>query len=213
MKYIIPFLSIVILISCKQQNSEVKLESKENDRTEVTPCIVNNFVLRDTTPIDRIAKEYESLPVMAYNGSSESQRIFLTEPEFNILKQSVKKLIYDPRSFVYADVLGKPLTTAELKKLVVKCDTIIMSSYDANGKELTERTWACDSVSVYKEINMIKFYESWFIINKTNLLEKEMLGYGVYFFDTHYKLYRPLFHVFKDSLSKEKAKNKLSFDN
>lgn len=96
---------------------------------------------------------------------------------------------------------------------MILCDSIIESNFDAKGNETVVTRWACDSVSRFKDINMIKFFESWYINDKTNLLEKEMLGYGVYLLDSKWKLYRPLFFIFKDSLSVEKAKKKISFNN
>ncbi len=210
MKYIIPFLSIVILISCKQQNSEVKLESKENDRTEVTSCIETSIVLRDTTSLSRIGKEFEGRPVMSYNSANETYRTFLSEPEFQIIIKSIKKLMNKPESFVYSDILGEPMNSNEIKNRMIICDSILESNFDASGKETVVAILACDSTSEFKHINMIKFYESWFVNNKTNLLEKEMLGYSVFGYDYDKRAYKELFSVFNDSISREKVRNKFN---
>lgn len=206
-------LAMSMMFSCTppHKSDEEKSNSYQSSRTLVTSCIESTFILRDTTQIKNVAKENGDMQMFHYSGATESYLTFLTEPEFRVIRESVHKLRLNPQSFLFWDINDKPLTRDEVAKRLIECDSVVMSDFDAQGKETIKTIWACDSVSTPNHINMIKFYESWYINNETNLIEKEMLGYGLFVYDYNRKGYKHLFYAFKDSASREKAKYKLAF--
>jgi hypothetical protein len=132
-------------------------------------------------------------------------RTFLNSEDFNQLCIGIKSLIAEPSSQVYFDPAGKAIDKTMLRDRILRCDSIIETSYDREGKETVIRSFQCDSVSVLNNINMVVFYESWYF-NKTNkMIEKEVLGYSVLEYVDKRKAYKELFLVFKD----EKARNKV----
>ena len=56
------------------------------------------------------------------------------------------------------------------------------------------------------EISRIIFFESWYLNTKTNLIEKETLGYSVWQYVKDKEAYRELFVVFRDEKAIKKAK-------
>ncbi|MBL7895125.1 MAG: hypothetical protein JNK50_07535 [Bacteroidia bacterium] len=210
--YLFFILAISIFISCTppHKSDETKTESSTS-RTLITSCIESTFILRDTTQIKNLAKENGDMEMFQYSGATESYLTFLTEPEFRVILESVNKLKNNPQSFLFWNINDKPLTRDEVAQRMMECDSVVFSEFDSKGKETIKTIWACDSISIPNNINMIKFYEAWYVNNETNLIEKEMLGYGVFVYSYSRKGYKHLFYAFKDSISREKAKYKLAF--
>lgn len=112
--FIIILVTGVFLTSCNQSSNETKVESKDNGRTEVTSCVENTFILRDTNSLNRIAKDFDGLSMMSYNSANETYRTFLSEPEFQVIIQSLKKLMHNPQSFVYSEMLVEHMNSTDI---------------------------------------------------------------------------------------------------
>lgn len=207
--YLIVITAVLFLFACK--NAETPVGKAVPDRTEVTSCIESRFVLRDTAVIKNIASEDKELPVYKYNEFNESHLMYLTQTEFIVLRKSIQELIRNPQSYIYQNLEAEPLNREKVQDKITECDSITESNFDAKGNEVQTSFWACDSVSILNNINMIVFYESWFINNETKMLEKEMLGYSVCSYEPAKKGFRMLFYVLKDKEDALKIKKKMTW--
>lgn len=204
-------LAIGMIVSCTPPHKEELKSESQTTRTLITSCIESTFILRDTTTIKNLSKDEASQSIFQYHRDRESYVTFLTEPEFAVIRSSIKELAKNPQEYLYHDVNEKPLTKEEISFRLVQCDSVVESNFDATGKEVMIKRWMCDSVTMPNLINMIKFYEAWYINNETKLIEKDLLGYAVYAWDDFRKGYRNLFYAFKSKDALQMAKSKLSY--
>jgi hypothetical protein len=174
--------------------------------------IRNAVVLRDTTLISDVynnAKDLDSarVPMMSYSYiSGVIPRTFLNEEDFNQLCKGIKYLVANPESKVYFDPDGEAIDKSILKDKMMKCDSIIEASYDSKGNETIIRSFRCDSISIYYDINRIVFYESWYFDKKTKMLDRDVLGYSVQKYISERKAFMELFMVFRDEKARDKVR-------
>lgn len=187
---ILSVLSLLVFSNCRRKEPSAK-KSKE-ERVEIVPFYRNLVSVQDMHEID----------TNLYLVEPEE---FLDKNQYEKFKQSIWSIIRDPKSKVY-NWVDKLATAEELQGRVAYCDSIKESSFDANGNETITSSFRCDSVSVMNNLSKIEFYESWYVNTKTNLIEKETLGFSLWQYVKEKEAYREILLVFKDEEARLKCK-------
>lgn len=188
------YISVLILLfatACSRKKHSAD-KTKMEDRIEIIPFYQNQVALKDLHQIDT--------------------NLFLVEPEefldqeaFSKFTDAIKAMIKDPKSKIfYGGYETKPMTATNMKERFMECDSVV--PVDSLDNPIGPHMWVCDSTSRMNEISRIYFYESWYLNTKTNLIEKETLGYAVWQYVADKEAYREMFIVFRDEKSAEKAK-------
>ena len=189
-----------ILFSCVTKPKEVSTDN----RIEITPYIVTQVILRDTTQerTDSTGKVFLNNAPSPF-GKYEC----LNDDQFDRLQEMVWALARDPKSKVYphsGDMV--PSTLAQIKNRLIECDSVRESSFDAQGNEIITSKFACDSTTSVLNIRLIRFCESWYFNKETNSIEKDILGYSVCTYVPEKQSFKVLFYVYKDEEAFKKAK-------
>ena len=192
MKKIIAILAAAVLIfpACSRKKHTAKKGKEE--RIEIVPFYREKVMIQDLHKID----------TNLYYVEKEE---FLNEKDYENFKSTMWSLIRNPKAKVY-NWVDQQATASELKDRVAFCDSVMESSFDAEGNEIVTTRFMCDSVSAMNNLSMVYFYESWYLNTKTNLIEKETLGYSVYQYVKSKEAFRELFFVFKDDEARDKCK-------
>lgn len=200
-------LALVLSIwSCsKKEGNESATDSK---RIEITPFKINKIILRDTQLIKSIFVIADSgrMSINEYIENWGKEYSFLDYTQFNALRKAMWTLVKNPNSRVYVNPLGKASSLQEVKERVVQCGMIEESTFDAEGNEIIQSRFNCDSISTINHINQIRFFESWYFNPETNMIERELLGYSVHEFVGEKNAFRELFDVFVNDAALEKAR-------
>jgi hypothetical protein len=176
-------------------------KTKSEKRTELKPFFQNSVILKDTSLIRNLVKTDGDRSIGSYNHSKEADLFFLNEREFAKLTKSVLNLARNPQSFVYFNTIDKPAAKEKTLARLIECDSVVVS--DENGKPTGNNFWACDSISIPNLLCRIDFFETWYL-TENNIIEKEVIGYQLWFKNYEETWFRPLFFVFKDERSKNK---------
>lgn len=203
-------ISILLICACTQKNDiEKKVDTpKENNTVEITPFVINEVVLNDTTKV-----------LASTSGFTKEGKWFPTETSFGYNKTyspmasgQVKVLMeYLRRSSklkVYLDIDSLPLSTRQMYMYLNGCDSVV--EYDDKGKAKGPRHLMCDSTSMYDQIKKILFYESWALNKESGSIEKTVLGYSFFSYMENKNQYRLMYHIFSDDASLAIAKKYLS---
>lgn len=187
---ILSILASLVFSDCGRKKHNTKKGKEE--RIEIVPFFRERVMVQDLRQID----------TNLYYVEKEE---FLSEKDYENFKSSMWSLIRNPKAKVY-NWIDQQATVEELKDRVVFCDSVQESTFDAKGVEVITSRFMCDSVSAMNNLSMVYFYESWYLNTKTNLIEKETLGYSVYQYVKSKEAFRELFFVFKDDEAREKCK-------
>ena len=206
MKKLSLLILIVLIWSCSRKDGKDSVS--DTKRIEITPFKINKILLRDTQLIKTVYAMADSgrMSINEYQENWGLEYKFLDLTSFNALRMSVWALMRNPASRVYINSFDKPATPQELKDRLLKCDSLQQSSFDANGDEIISVVYNCDSTSTIRNINQIRFFETWYFNPANNMIEREMLGYSVHEFVSDKNAFRELFDVFVNDEALEKAK-------
>ena len=181
-----------LLLGCNNPNKN----NKDNSgKIEITPFIESSVILFDTTSIKTMAKEVGEGTLHEYQ-SIRGHEYFLNEVQFNEYKKLVQAMLKDPNAKLYQfGELTKPGQIS--KKFTITNDSVEQEQFDKDGNSftvkvpgVTDSTWAVDG------IRQIDFFETWFYDSKTNMIDKQLLGYSVITTDPIKNFERELFSVF-----------------
>lgn len=184
-------------------------ETSSNDkRMEITPFKINKVLLKDTQSIRTVFAIADSgrMSTYDYNYNWNKAYRFLDLTQFNALRKAIWILVKAPESKVFINSLDQYATPAEIKERVVQCAMIEESSFDTDGNEIIQSRMNCDSMSTIRNINQIRFFESWYFDPQTSMIEREILGYSVHEFVSDKNAFRELFTVFVNAEAVQKAK-------
>lgn len=200
-------LLLVLLIWSCSHKGEKDLGSV-GGRTEITPFKINKILLRDTQLIKSFYAEADSgrMSINEYQDNWGKEYKFLDYTSFNALRKAIWALVKNPESRVYVNPLGNPSTKQEVNDRVVACGMIEESMFDAEGNEIIKSRFNCDSMTTIRNINQIRFFESWYFNPETNMIERELLGYSVHEFVSDKNAFRELFDVFVNDAALQKAR-------
>ncbi|MGZ3885411.1 MAG: hypothetical protein ACXVP0_17415 [Bacteroidia bacterium] len=179
-----------------------------NERVELTPFIIHEVLIRDTTQIRTLYAKADSgrMSIPAYLVNRDLDGRFLDIREMRAFRRAMWKVIQDPRSKICTGPDLNAVTTAELRNRIVKCDSIRQSSFDAEGKEFISTFYACDSTSDLYGVDKIRFFEARYFNTSTGQLEIETLGYSLLSYMEEKGARKELFCVFKNEEAMKKAK-------
>lgn len=206
MRKLFIILCTLVLTACLKKESDKT--SVTEKRIEITPFKINKVILRDTQLVKTMYFETDSgrLSIWEYEEYFGKSYSYLDYTGFNALRKAVWALVKSPGSKVYIDPLGKPSSEKEIKDRVVKCAMVEESAFDAEGNEVIQSKFMCDSVSSIHNINMIRYFESWYFNPANNMIEREVLGYSVHEYVADKYAFRELFNVFVDEEALQKAR-------
>lgn len=187
---ILSVLAALCFTNCGRKKHSAK--NVKEERTEIVPFYRNLVSIQDMHEID----------TNLYLVEPEE---FLDKNQYETFKQAIWRVIRDPKSKVY-NWVDQIATAQELKDRVAYCDSIKESGFDANGNETITSSFRCDSVSIMNSLSKIEFYESWYLNSKTNLIEKETLGFSLWQYVKEKEAFREILLVFKDEEARAKCK-------
>lgn len=182
---------LMLVSSCGNKKHKKHTGIKKEERIEIVPFYKNVAYVKDLHLIDT-------------NQFLVEPEEFLTEAQFDVFTRSMWMLIRDPKAKVYPDFpFSKPYNREELKERFVYCDS--MAQVDENDQQIGKAFWACDSITIMNNLARITFYESWYLNTKTNLIEKETLGYSMWSYVKEKEAFREMFVVFRDETAAKKC--------
>lgn len=199
------FALCVFACSRKEKQKPVKKE----ERIEITPFIVTKLILKDTTQLKTIYAQTDSgrISMSDYKEYFDDLPMYLDKNQFKNFEAAMWELVRNPGSAVYIPPSDKPASKNELLGRFMVCDSVRQVAYDANGNEIENTIFACDSTVVVHNINMIRFAETWYFNKATNMLEREVLGYSVFQWVPEKQGFRSIFEVYPNEESRKKAKH------
>jgi gliding motility associated protien GldN len=89
-----------------------------------------------------------------------------------------------------------PFEKAEVRKLLVKGDSITRVDITAEGEEVPTKIWSVDSTSIYKSIQRFRLKEDWFFNKETSTLDVRIIGMAAYEYVADKEAYKELFWVY-----------------
>jgi hypothetical protein len=207
-KMIQKLLILTLALGCWACSKKEGKETTDEKRIEITPFKINKIILKDTQSIKTVYMLADSgrMSIYDYQENWGKDYRFFDYTSFNALRKAVWALVKNPESRVYINSFEKPASAKEVKERVVACAMLEESSFDADGNEIIQSRFNCDSMSTIRNINQIRFFESWYFNPETNMIEREMLGYSVHEFVSDKNAFRELFDVFVNDAALQKAK-------
>jgi hypothetical protein len=185
------FVAVAVFVSCGRKHKS-KPDEKKQARIEIVPFYKNKVYLQDLHLIDtsQFLVEPEE---------------FLTDEQYAKFTKAMWTLIRDPKGKAFPGSMSatKAYSATELKTRFVTCDSVVQ--VDENDQPIGKPFLSCDSTSRMNNLAVIYFYESWYLNTKTNLIEKETLGYSVWNYVKEKEAFREMFTVFRDEEAARKC--------
>jgi len=126
------------------------------------------------------------------------------------LFQVLKKALFTGEIMAFTDEeFLIPLTLAQIREKLVKCDSISESSADAEGNEVITKVFKCDSTTIYENVTKIKLKEDWFFDKQKSVLEVRILGLCAMKYDEGKDIYTEAFWVYFPSCRNVLATNEV----
>ncbi len=199
---------LVLILSLWACSNKDDKTSETEKRMEITPFKINKILLRDTQSVKTAYFLADSgrMTITQYQEDWDKDYKFLDNTSFSALRKAIWALVRNPGSRVFVNPMANPSSAKELRDRVIQCAMIEESSFDAEGNEIIQSRMNCDSMSTIRNINQIRFFESWYFNPATNMIEKELLGYSVHEYVADKNAFRELFDVFVNDAALEKAR-------
>lgn len=113
------------------------------------------------------------------------------------LMQALTKNILNGNIIAFADEeFMVPYELSEIRKKLVKIDTVEQYVYDQDGNEHIVRVPVVDSTSIYKRILKYRLKEDWYFDRQKSSLEVRILGLAAFEYDEEKELYKEVFWVY-----------------
>jgi hypothetical protein len=190
-------LFLAIAINAVSQTTAKKSVASESKKA-ITPLIIYDVIIFDTTKVETIAHQYSGADITAYQRDAEHKYLNLANSK--IFKNEMNALIKRKNALFCNGWDFTPLTTQQLgKKITVE---MTIQETDSLGNPLSTKTVA-DSIEMERWQKVV-FYESWSFDKKTGMISKEVLAYGFYWFNEGKELWIPLFAIVKDEETRKK---------
>ncbi len=186
---ILSLLVSLVFTDCGRKKHTAKKNKEE--RIEIVPFYRNRVMVKDLHELDT-------------NMYLVEQEEFLNKQQLKVLTAAMWSVIKNPGSKVFTNDLYKPAGAAELKERFIRCDSVI--PVDSLDNPIGKAFLSCDSTTIMDGVSLIYFFESWYLNTKTNLIEKETLGYAVWSYVPFKEAFKETFIVFRDEEAREKCK-------
>ncbi len=126
------------------------------------------------------------------------------------LLQVLKRTLFTGEIIAFSDEeFLIPMTLAQIREKLVKCDSISESSADAEGNEVITKVFKCDSTTIYENVTKIKLKEDWFFDKQKSVLEVRILGLCAMKYDEAKDIYTEMFWVYFPSCRNALATNEV----
>ncbi|HWY38465.1 MAG TPA: gliding motility protein GldN [Bacteroidia bacterium] len=113
------------------------------------------------------------------------------------LLQSLKKALFRGEIIAFGDEeFLSPMTLAQIREKLVKCDSIEEIGADAEGNEVRTKTFKCDSTNIYLNTTKYRLKEDWFFDKQKSVLEVRILGLCPMKYDEAKDVYYETFWVY-----------------
>ncbi len=90
-----------------------------------------------------------------------------------------------------------PLSDAEVRNKLVKCDSIPYETIDTiTGEAIPGMIWACDSTGIYNQVISYEIKEEWFFDKQKSTMEVRILGIAPRRYDEEKDMHITLFWVY-----------------
>jgi hypothetical protein len=181
---------------------------KSNERVVITPCIVHDIMLKDTTQIKTVYAKTDSgrISLSQYQWDFDLDVKFLSQKEFRDFRTAIWRVIRDPKSKVYVGRDMHQGIPQEIRDRVIFCDSMMESCYSPLGKEFIVKRFVCDSTSTMQNIDKIRFFEARYFNPVNGMMEIETLGYSLFSYIESKEARKELFFVFKNEEAMKQAK-------
>jgi gliding motility associated protien GldN len=115
----------------------------------------------------------------------------------NSLLQVLKRSLFKGEIIAFQDEeFLIPMTLAQIREKLVKCDSAQDISADAEGNEVITKVFRCDSTSIYEKVTKLKLKEDWFFDRQKSVLEVRILGVCAMKYDETKDIYTEMFWVY-----------------
>src|ERR1700758_2701937 len=113
------------------------------------------------------------------------------------LLQTLKRALFTGEVIAFNDdEFLIPLTLAQIKEKLVKCDSNENRDVDPNtGEEIVTKVWRCDSTGIYENTTKFRLKGDCFFDKQKSVLEVRILGLCPLKYDEGKDIYSPLFWV------------------
>ena len=126
------------------------------------------------------------------------------------LLQVLKRALFASEVIAFRDEeFLAPLTLAEIREKIVKCDSLSEIGADAEGNEVVTRVYKCDSTLIYQNVTKIRLKEDWFFDKQKSVLEVRILGLCAMKYDEGKDIYTEVFWVYFPSCRQALASNEV----
>lgn len=89
-----------------------------------------------------------------------------------------------------------PFEKAEVRRLLVKSDTLEQFTVDEKGEEKSVMVPVVDSSSIFRRVQKFRLKEDWYFNKQLSTLEVRIIGIGAYEYIEEKEAYRELFWVY-----------------
>jgi hypothetical protein len=205
-------LSALIIMGCVNSADQSGLQKPEVDQNKVSeiknlaPLVLNDIVIVDSFDISANYKAEVSTITLALQKLQVNQNTtYLMSSNYS--EQLLKTALSNSVSMVYLMADSSVIDPKNLYSVLYRCDSI--AELDDKGNEI-RRTYNCETSVMPLLVKKIRFYESWYTQENHEKIEKEVLGYTLYYSENNENLYKRnykvLVHSFKNKQSLEKVK-------
>jgi gliding motility associated protien GldN len=127
------------------------------------------------------------------------------------LLQVLKRALFSGEVIAFnEDEFLIPLTLAQIKDKLVKCDSNENRDVDPNtGEEIVTKVWRCDSTGIYENVTKFRLKEDWFFDKQKSVLEVRILGISPMKYDEGKDIYTNLFWIYFPSCRNALATNEV----
>ena len=127
------------------------------------------------------------------------------------LLQVLKRALFTGEVIAFSDdEFLIPLTLAQIKEKLVKCDSNENRDVDPNtGEEIVTKVWRCDSTSIYENVTKFRLKEDWFFDKQKSVLEVRILGISPMKYDEGKDIYTNMFWIYFPSCRSALATNEV----
>ena len=184
---------------CQTGNKKVDLASSQNEAS-ISRLIEYRVMIKgisDTVDYYSLKRNYMETTPKYYNKQKDSVSLAVDKITFKLYINTLKKYFNDKNAVAFNG--GKKVSTSELKKVMILCDTISYMDNDKNGVYKEFKVFGCDSTTMFANIKSIRFIETWTLDKQSYEFKKEVLAFtfeglkpgieefGLYPFITIYK--------------------------
>ena len=184
-------LIVAAFVSCGRKHKD-KSGSLKQARIEIVPFYKNIVLTQDLHLIDTNLFLVEA-------------EEFLSDEQYKKFTDIIWTIVNDEKPAVFPGSMESYFSKnkKERRERFVRCDSVVQ--VDENDQPVGKPFLNCDSTYWRGSMSRVVFYESWYFNTKTNLIEKETLGYSLWNYVKEKEAFREMLVVFRDEEAAKKC--------